>query len=663
VRRALLPLLIGLVSGAASAQVAPEVGDIEEWTLEELLNQEITSVSKKDEKLIGAPSAVYVVRGEDIRRSGARNLPDALRMVPGLQVARLTANLHTVSSRGFADVTANKLLVLIDGRSVYSLLFSGVLWDVQDVLLEDVERIEVIRGPGGTLWGANAVNGIINVVTKEASATRGLLATAGAGSADRGFVALRHGARLAEGLNLRVYAKAFDWNGQDDTVPIDDDWRQARAGARADWRPRDSDLVTVQGEYYRGDATFVLVQPLLQAPYVEEVRGPAAVTGGHLIARWTHTFAPGSVLTVQSYYDRSRRTGVSFGEERDTVDLEVQHHFPLLRRHQIMWGLGGRVTRDHVSNSFAITYLPARVVQRFTNAFLQDEIALLDQRLHLTLGAKLEHNPFTGFEYQPTARASFVPSERHGLWASFSRSVRMPSRAEQHVRLNRVATPGSMPLLVAVFGRPGFRSEVLLAGEAGYRLRPIDAFTLDLSAFYDAYDHLRTLEPGDPFAEDTPGPAHIVVPLHADNRMKGRVFGFEGNGRWQAFRGGRFELSYSYLRMNLNLQPGSGDTTSRRSAGQSPRHQVGLRGSFDLPHHLELDGSFRFVDALPALKIASYAEADLRLGWRPSQTWELSLLGQNLLHDKHREYEGTTLLTTRTIQVFRAIYGSVTFRY
>ncbi len=660
-RRLLLASLLLTGSQVVRAQDDSAQGglDIEQFSLDELLNQEITSVSKRDEKLIGAASAVYVVRGEDIRRSGARNLPDALRMVPGIQVARLTANLHTVSSRGFADVTANKLLVLIDGRSVYSLLFSGVLWDVQDVLLEDVDRIEVIRGPGGTLWGANAVNGIINVVTKDATGTRGLLASAGAGSSDRGFVAVRYGAQLREGLDLRAYAKAFDWNGHDQ---IADDWHQARAGARADWRPRQADLVTVQGEYHRGDADFVLVQPLLVPPYVEDAPGPASVSGGHVIGRWTHTFSPGSVLTLQSYYDHSRRTGVSFGENRDTFDLDLQHQFPLFERHQILWGAGARLTRDAIGNSFAITYLPSRVVQRFASAFLQDELGLLDQRLRLTLGAKVEHNPFTGFEYQPTARASFVPSPRQGLWTSLSRSVRMPSRAEQGVRLNRAATPGAMPLLVAVFGRPGFRSEVLLAGEAGYRAQPVRALTLDVSAFYDSYTHLRTLEPDTPYAEETPAPAHVVVPLIADNRMTGRVLGLEANGRWQVVAGARLELSYSYLHMSLKPQPGSGDTTSHRSEGQSPRHQLAVHGAFDLPYQLELDGTFRLIDSLPALKIAGYAEGDLRLGWRPTSAWELSLVGQNLLHQKHREYEGTTLLTTRTIQVFRAAYASLTFR-
>jgi iron complex outermembrane receptor protein len=668
VRSLVLALLVVSGAGVASAQddtgaSSMEGRDIEEFSLEDLLNQGITSVSKKDEKLIGAASAVYVVRGDDIRRSGARNLPDALRMVPGIQVARLTANLHSVSSRGFADITANKLLVLIDGRSVYSLLFSGVLWDVQDVLLEDVDRIEVIRGPGGTLWGANAVNGIINVVTKEASATRGALATVGAGTSDRGFAGLRYGARLREGLDLRVFAKAFDWNGHDQ---IDDDWHQARVGGRADWRPGPSDLITVQGEYYRGDATYVLVQPLLQAPFVEDAEGPAAVWGADVIARWTHNFSPASVLTVQSYWDvsdRSDGSGVGWREQRDTFDLEVQHHFPLLDRHQIMWGTGLRVTRDNMSSSFAISYDPRRTVLLFGSAFLQDEIAFLDQRLHLTLGAKLERNPFTDFEYQPTARVSFVPGERHGLWASLSRSVRMPSRAEQDVRLNRVATPGTRPLLVAVFGRPRFRSEVLLAAEAGYRVQPVEPFTLDVSAFFNAYDHLRSLEPGDPYPESAPAPEHIVVPLNADNQMRGRVLGVEANARWQAFRRARFELSYSYLNMHLTLRPGSGDTTSRRSEGQSPPHQLALRGSLDLPHQIELDATGRFVDELAGLKIAAYAEADLRLGWRPTPAWELSLVGQNLLHHKHREYEGSTLLTTRTINVFRAAYASVTFRH
>ena len=659
---ALAGMGLGLAPGVARAQeplLPAPIEDVSELDLEALLNQGITSVSKREEKLFGAPSAIHVVRGEDIRRTGARSLPDALRMVPGMQVARQTSNLWAVASRGFADITANKLLVLIDGRSVYTPSFAGVWWDVQDVMLEDVERIEVIRGPGGALWGANAVNGVINVVTRSAADTQGTLISGGAGTVDRGFGAVRHGTTLGRGLFVRTYAKGFDWNTPD--VP-GDHYYQGRVGFRADGALDGGDSITLQGDYYRGDAEFTVRSPLLMPPWSGPVDGAGKVSGGNVLGRWQRTWGPRSELSAQLYYDHTARSGELHGERRHTVDLELQHRFPLLQRHDLMWGLGYRVARDEIDDSFTISFDPQQHVQQLASAFFQDQMSLLEDRLRFTVGGKLEHHQWTGFEWQPSARVGYTPNQRHALWAAVSRAVRTPARNERDVRVNRSIIGAEMPVLFAIFGSRGFRSEVLWAYEAGYRVKPLDPITLDATVFHDDYTRLRTLEPQMSRNEETPAPPHVLVPLLAQNRMSGWARGAEVTARWQARSWWRLELSYSYIDMDLEPEPGSADISSEKIEGQSPPHQVYLRSSFDLPGGLELDGMYQYVHRLPALPIDGYHDLDVRLGWRSGRHWEVALVGQNLVGVPRQEWQAT-LLTLDTVKVHRAFHATVTARF
>ena len=517
----------GMALAQALDQVVPAgIQDVTELDLEDLLNQGVTSVSKKEERLMGAPAAIYVVRGEDIRRTGVRTLAEALAMVPGLQVARLTSNLWAVASRGFADITANKLLVLIDGRTVYTPSFAGVWWDVQDLMLEDVDRIEVIRGPGGTLWGANAVNGVVNVVTRTAAQTTGLLATAGGGSTDRGFAAVRHGAQLAPNLHARAYAKVFDW---DTPGQAGDHYWQMRAGFRADWQPRPRDTVTVQGDGYAGDGQFTLRSPTLTAPFSEVVQGAGKVSGGNLLGRYTRGLGARADLSLQAYYDFTARSGQLHGERRHTADVQIQHRFPLLDRHDVMWGLEYRIGHDDIDNSFTISFDPTSGTQQLASAFAQDEVTLVPDRLRATLGSKLEYHSYTGFEWAPNARVSFTPHARHGLWAAVSRAVRTPARNERDVRVNRGAFGGMTPVLVSILGSRNYGSEILWAYETGYRVNPIDPVTLDVTAFYDRYHRLRSLEPQPSVAENDPPPSHLLVALLAQNRLSGEVMGDRGH--------------------------------------------------------------------------------------------------------------------------------------
>jgi iron complex outermembrane receptor protein len=667
--RTTLAWLVGVTSlgaGAGAPRAQPSeplvpvgIEDVTELDLEDLLNQGVTSVSKKQERLMGAPAAIYVVRGEDIRRTCVRTLAEALAMVPGLQVARLASNLWTVTSRGFADITANKLLVLIDGRTVYTPSFAGVWWDVQDVMLEDVDRIEVIRGPGGTMWGANAVNGVVNVVTRGAAQTTGLLATAGGGTTDRGFAAVRQGLQLSPTLHARVYAKAFDW---DTPGQAGDHFWQARAGFRADWQPRPGDTLTVQGDGYTGDGQFTLRSPTLMPPYSEVVEGAGKVSGGNVLGRYTRALGTASELSLQAFYDFTGRSGQLHGERRHTADVQFQHRFPLLGRHDVVWGLEYRIGHDDIDNSFTISFDPTSGTQQLASVFVQDELTLVPERLRATLGSKLEYHSYTGLEWQPNARLSFTPHARHGLWAAVSRAVRTPARNERDVRVNRGAFGGMTPVLVSILGSRNYGSEILWAYEAGYRVNPVDPFTLDVTAFYDRYHRLRSLEPQPSVAENDPPPQHLLVALLAQNRLSGQVMGAEGTARWQVLPRLRLELSYSHLRMNLTPDPGSMDTESKDIEGHSPRHQVYGRSSIDLPLGLELDGMVHWVDRLPSINIASYVDLDVRLGWRPDPRWELAIVGQNLLRPWRKEYEAT-LLTVDAIQVRRAVYGSVTLRY
>ncbi|MGZ8919700.1 MAG: TonB-dependent receptor plug domain-containing protein, partial [Limisphaerales bacterium] len=520
---------------ASAGETGTEVkngADLMTLDLADLMKMQVTSVSRKSERLSDAAAAIYVITQEDIRRSGATSIPEALRLSPGLEVARQDAHTWAISGRGFNDEFASKLLVLVDGRTVYTPLVASVNWDVQDMPLEDIDRIEVIRGPGGTLWGANAVNGVINITTKSAKETQGLLITAGAGTEDRGFGTIRYGGKISEDAYYRVYGKFLD---RDDSAlrgggDANDSWWMSRGGFRLDWIPSDQNLFTLQGDIYGGDLAQTITVPLVTPPYLTSLNDDVNTTGGNILGRWTHDFTPDSQLALKLYYDHTDRDRVVYREKRDTFDLDLQHHLRLGEWNDIVWGVGYNVTSDSLQNSQYVSFDPADRTTSLYSAFVQDEITLIEKRLRLTLGSKIEHNDYTGWELQPSGRLSWNITDKQTSWAAVSRAVSTPARAEDDIRINRfVYPPGStppgsagptpIPALVSLLGSRDMESKELIAFELGYRIQPHDRLTFDLATFYNIYDKERSLEAQAPDLSNAPG--YVEVPFVIGNMING----------------------------------------------------------------------------------------------------------------------------------------------
>lgn len=630
--------------------------DVTEIDIDDLMTVRVTSPAKKEQPLTDVPSAIYVIREEDLRRSGATSLAEALRAVPGLQVARSNSNTWAITARGFSDTLSNKLLVLIDGRTVYSPLHSGVFWDVQDTLLEDVERIEVLRGPGGALWGANAINGVINVITKRAEDTQGGLVTGGGGTEERGFGAVRYGFKAADNLYVRVYGKYFD---RDDTVVgVDPDktaydgWSMIRGGFRSDWLPRTEDRIIFTADYYDGDVKERITLPSLTAASgTRTVNSHMDVRGGNFISRWGHDFSPSSGMLLQLYYDYTFRSGAAFTDALHTGDLDFQHRFRLLDLQDFVWGFGYRLYRSEFDGDFAFQVTPQRHTDDIVSAFVQDELTLIPDHLRLTIGSKFEYNDYSGFEAQPSARLTCNLGDRHMLWGSISRAVRTPSIIDVDGRLTPTIIPGPTPIVVSIFGRDQFQTEELIAYEGGYRMRPLDFISLDLAGFYNQYDRLRSGRIGPPFGETSPSPAHVVVPVNLHNDLQGETWGFELAANIQLTPWWLVQANYAYLHMHLSEDS---------AEGRDPEDTVWIRSAMDLPWNFSLDVTGRYLSALDAFDLDSYVEVDVRIAWRdPSRKFEAAIVGQNLLHESHPEF----LPKAQRTEIQRGLYVSVSWRF
>jgi iron complex outermembrane receptor protein len=641
VRRALCLLAAAALSRAAHAAAQPEEARppvdpsiLKRLSVEELMEIDVTSVSKRSEPLSTAAAAVSVITGEDIRRSGVTSLPEALRLAVGLEVARVDGHTWAVSARGFNITTANKLQVLIDGRSIYTPLFSGVFWDVQDTLLADIDRIEVIRGPGAALWGANAVNGVINIITKSAAATQGGRVVAAGGEREGAIAGVRYGGTTAGGTAYRAYGRFSHYaplvfaNGASAHDPL----QRTQGGFRVDGGG-DGGAFTLQGDLYDGY-------------YGDPTAGDGALGGGNLLGRWTRRTSERSDWRLQAYVDATHRSIPNlFSEERRTYDVDLQHHSLLGARHEVVWGLGYRLSDDRVVNSNLVAFLPPRPTETLVNAYAQDEIALARQRAHLTVGTKLEHNDYTGFEVQPTVRLSYTPSARQTLWGAVSRAVRAPTRIDADVEF--FAGP-----LTLIQGNRDFRSEVVVAYELGWRVQPATGLSLDVATYHNVYSRLRTQEP-------TPG-APGGFPFVLANRGRAENDGVGLLANFQMAPWLRWTAGYTYLDERFRLEPGSHDPTGATAEGDDPHHQLMLRASLDLPRRVELDAFLRHVGELPQPVVPAYTELDLRLGWQPVPGLELSLVGRNLLHAHHPEFGNPG--PTRQ-EVPRSVFGRVAWRF
>jgi iron complex outermembrane receptor protein len=663
----LVTALTALFVMAASAQ--SNVVDVTTMSVEDLMNMQVTSVSKRTQKVADAAAAVYVITQEDIRRSGATNIPEALRLAPGVQVARIDENKWAISARGFNGRFADKLLVLIDGRSVYTPLFSGVYWNVQDVMLEDVDRIEVIRGPGATLWGANAVNGVINIITKSARTTQAALATAGGGTELRGFSNLRYGGTLKQDTAYRAYAKYFNVGSSTDLLGRNatDNWDSLRGGFRGDWNPTGPDSITLQGDMYRSHYGEMLTIPSLNAPYSSTFPNAGAISGGNILGRWGHDFGNSST-SLQVYFDNTNISENSlFADHQNIFDIDFQHSFHLTDSQTVIWGAGYRSIGDSNNSSFTVSLQPSHSMLNQFSGFAQDEISLFDKRVQLTLGSKLEHNDFTGLEVEPNARILWNVTPNQSVWTAVSRAVRTPALTERGLQLvSAVIPPGGpgnptpLPAEADVYGSNQFQSEDLLAYEVGYRVQVANNMSADIATFYNNYTHLRSAEPGAPFVETNPAPMHLVVPFVASNKMHGGTYGAEIFSEYKIIPRWKMAASYSYLQMDIRKDATSMDPTPDNPNMSSPRHQFYVRSSLDVFRHLEHDLTVRYVDDLPGLNIPHYYSVDTHFSYALPRSFELSIGSQNLLNQHHLEFVPDFINISPT-EVKRSIYGSLTW--
>lgn len=633
-------IALAVFSVPAAAQIAqlaaPPPGDLKQLTIEELMNIEVTSVSKVPEKLIDAASAIQVITRQDILRSAATSVPEALRLVPNLQVTQYNSRHWIISARGFNSTFSNKLLVMIDGRAVYSPLFAGVFWDAQSVMLEDIDRIEVISGPGGTLWGANAVNGVINIITKRTAETQGLYASGGTGSALQGFMEARYGGKIGSDLSYRVYGQH---NERDHTFLADgtgntDDWDFSQGGFSLEWGPSDADSLTLQANFYGGKERAV---PKL-----------SAIDGQNVMGKWSHIFPGKSNLIVQSYLDRTWRLDIpgTINNELITYDLDLQHSFPL-GNNSLLWGLGYRFMNDMTQNSTQfVGFVPADRRMHLFSGFIQDEIVVIPQRFKITIGTKLQHNDFSGFEIQPSARVSFTTRQQQMVWAAVSRAVRTPSRIDVDYHLPVYEVPPENP---SVAGGPNFTSEKVIAYELGYHIQSSSGISFSLAGFYNSYDDLYSVEA-------LPG----TLTYQIQNGAEGYSYGAEFSGNYLPAKNWRLRGGYTYFLKKLRNKPGNTtDPIALTGLGSDAGNQVVLQSMLDLPGRLQFDVVGRYVDYLPATqfnqRVPSYFILDARIGWMLKKNFEFSLNGQNLLEKRHAE--------VNTGQIARGVYGKVVLRY
>lgn len=624
------------------------VDELLNMSFEDFNNIKVTSVSKKPEDPFEAAAAIYVLTADDIRRMGATSIPEALRVVPGIEVNRMDANKWAITSRGFNSQFSNKLLVLMDGRSVYTPLFSGVYWDVQDTVLEDIARIEIIRGPGAALWGANAFNGVINIITKDARSTQGSYVSALAGNEDRFIGSARYGGKVNDSLYYRFYAKHADRDASETLNGLDanDDWYVSRGGFKVDWDKTHQDKLTFQGDVYSG-----LERQFYYLPGTSgTTEGDEAFRGGNLTGKWEHRFENGSDATLQLYIDHIERNISILDQERTTIDVDFQHVWDVNARNQVIWGLGYRHFWDDldektISGTTYLSYVPEDSHNNLYSGFIQDKITLVEDRFYLTLGSKFEHHYFTGFEVQPNARVTWTPDEKQTIWGAVSRAVRTPTRGENGITL--VGIPG----VLNQQGSPDYASENLIAYEIGYRVQPHWRVMLDATAFYNDYDELRIFE--------SDGGINLV----ADNGGHGEAYGFELASRFSMTRNWNLYANYSFFTLDTHLDPNRSEVAFQLEVdeGRSATNRFNLMSRVNLPYNLELDNNLMYVDNLSSINIPNYIRFDTRIGWKPKKGLEVSLVGQNLFDSYHQEF--TPSLYSVASEVQRSFYGKVTIEF
>ncbi len=611
------------------------------------LKNVVTSVSKRPEEAFTAPAAVYVITQEDIKHSGLRTIPEILRMAPGLQVAQSDTQGWAITSRGFnSDGFGNKLLVLMDGRTVYTPLFSGVYWDAQDTFIDDIARIEIIRGPGATLWGANAVNGVVNIITKSAKDTQNNVVSAGIGKETKDFVEARHGGTYKDNIFYRVYGKRFDYDASKTIANVNggNEGDSNRTGFRADWDSDDNEF-TVQGDAYDNHENLNLSLP--DSSFRSDV---LAVSGSNLLARWGHTHDNNSKSSLQMYFDRASANYSLLHQDNYTFDTDYQYNVKINDKNDLIAGVGYRYITDNLEGSDLISYSPTSQGRSLYSTYIQDTYKIIPDKVHLTFGSKFEHNDYTGFEIEPSARVGYYPNPNNTIWAALSRAVRTPNRSENDLSL--VVAPG----YVRWVGNRNFESEEVIAYELGYRLKATDNLLFDATAFINKYEKLRTNE----YTEDNI-PDDTVAGLPFDNKARATSKGFELASNWSVTNNWKLKGSYTFLTMNIETVDDSVDTLVTGQSGISPKHQFGIQSQVYLPFSVELSNSLYYVDNLPNIGIPGYYRFDSRIMWTVKPGLELSLVGQNLLDDRHQEFSQP--LNGAANEIERNVYAKVTVRF
>jgi iron complex outermembrane receptor protein len=653
-------LIVSALSARALAQQAPHTPgkpeDLASMSIEDLMSVQVTSASKKAENLSAAPAAIFVITGENIRRGGFSSVPDALRMVPGMYVVQQSSHVWLVTARGFSNEFNDKMLVLIDGRLVYSPTFGGVYWDVQDPPIEDIDRIEVIRGPGGTLWGANAVNGVINIITKDSAHSQGALVESSAGI-DEGYSGrVRYGGKLGNNFGYRIYGTSNYWLPTVNAAGVEnyDTWSMTQGGMRLDWAASEKDVVTFDGEGYSGrirdtEAFFV---PTSAAPV--QVNDSEVVKGGHLLGRWKRSFNDHSNLDVLGYCDWADRAGVADSEYRNTCDIELQHNYSVKARQTLTWGGSIRTTSDTWLETFTTTILPPLRHDTTYSAFAQYDVELSPDRFRLILGSKFEHNPYTGFEYQPQIRAVWTPYKQQSFWAAVSRAVRTPNRIDAGLldRIQQINPLPPPPEFLLYSGRPGVKSETLLAYELGYRYEWRQGLSLDAAAFYNQYDRLEGLgPPGAPVVNLSP--FFIDVPVSVVNEKGGQSHGLELFLKYSPVR--RWSVSAGITELRGATPAGTGFP----AAANNPPHEVNVRSKLDFTKFLHLDAAYYYNDAVTGL-LPPLNRVDVGLSTKPLHGFTLSVWGRNLQQERHQEAIPQSFLggQIRRLVAFKVIWES-----
>jgi iron complex outermembrane receptor protein len=666
-----------LFTVAAHADVPLPAGDLSDpgvlkkLSLEELAQIEVTTPSKVPVPAFDSPSAVFVITGEDIRRSGATSIPEALRLAPGVEVARIDANHWSIGIRGFGTRLTRSVLVLIDGRTVYTPLFDGTYWEVQDTLLEDVDRIEIVRGPGATVWGPNAVNGVINVVTKSASETRGTFVSLGGGNEEQGFLNARYGGGNGKNFNYRVYGKAFTRDAELHSDNGDfDDWRATQGGFRMDWSDTGRGAFTVQGDFYKEEAGERVQAGAYTPPYEYNIDDNEFLSGGNILARWQRNLSQRNGIQVQVYYDRTNRHESNLGELRNTFDVDFQQNFQL-GRHKISWGLGTRfepVTDIQVVTG--LTFLPASRTDYLLTAFLQDEIELVPKRLTLTLGTKALHTNFMhGIGYEPSVRLAWTLDQKQTVWAAFTHALRTASDVEENFYLSGLVglLPDGTPWVGRFNANTRFATEQMNGYELGYRRLFGKHVLADVSSYLNHYHDLFDEDvTGTTFFEDgapgvtTPIVPHYLLPLEFGNGLLAYTKGVEVSPEWRPTGFWRLRGSYSFLHMNVYKAPNSADFgTAPGIQGASPQHQVYIQSELDVSKKIQVDLTWRHVSELAVGPVPAYSTADARIGLRVSPRLELSVVGRNLLQPSHIEDAGDP---GPLVGIERSGYAQLTWR-